>query len=63
MAILEAWWPAIEILIVTGVTKARTEAANTMNREEPRIVDSSVTSAHRSTSRVTSPLTGPDSKR
>jgi len=24
-----AWWPAIEVLIVTGVTNARTEAANT----------------------------------
>ena len=23
------WWPAIEVLIVTGVTNARTEAANT----------------------------------
>ncbi len=24
-----AWWPAIEVLIVTGVTNAKTEAANT----------------------------------
>ena len=24
-----AWWPAIEVLVVTGVTNARTEAANT----------------------------------
>jgi transposase len=24
-----AWWPAIEVLLVTGVTNARTEAANT----------------------------------
>lgn len=23
------WWPAIEVLIITGVTNARTEAANT----------------------------------
>ena len=23
------WWPAIEVLIVTGETNARTEAANT----------------------------------
>jgi transposase len=29
LATLEAWWPAIEVLIVTGVTNARTEAANT----------------------------------
>lgn len=29
VATLEAWWPAIEVLIVTGVTNARTEAANT----------------------------------
>ncbi|GEM_PF-770369 len=28
-ATLEAWWPAIEVLVVTGVTNARTEAANT----------------------------------
>jgi transposase len=26
---VNAWWPAIEVLIVTGVTNARTEAANT----------------------------------
>jgi transposase len=26
---IQAWWPAIEVLIVTGVTNARTEAANT----------------------------------
>ena len=24
-----AWWPAIEVLIATGVSNARTEAANT----------------------------------
>ena len=29
LATLEAWWPAIEVLIITGVTNARTEAANT----------------------------------
>jgi transposase len=29
LATLETWWPAIEVLIVTGVTNARTEAANT----------------------------------
>ena len=26
---VQAWWPAIEVLISTGVTNARTEAANT----------------------------------
>jgi transposase len=26
---VQAWWPAIEVLVVTGVTNARTEAANT----------------------------------
>jgi transposase len=26
---IDAWWPAIEVLIATGVTNARTEAANT----------------------------------
>jgi transposase len=26
---IDAWWNAIEVLIVTGVTNARTEAANT----------------------------------
>ncbi len=26
---ITAWWPAIEVLIITGVTNARTEAANT----------------------------------
>jgi transposase len=29
VATLEKWWPAIEVLIVTGVTNAKTEAANT----------------------------------
>jgi transposase len=28
-ATIDAWWDAIEVLIVTGVTNARTEAANT----------------------------------
>ncbi len=28
-ATIDAWWAAIEVLIVTGVTNARTEAANT----------------------------------
>ena len=28
-ATIDAWWQAIEVLIVTGVTNARTEAANT----------------------------------
>jgi transposase len=27
--IIDAWWEAIEVLIVPGVTNARTEAANT----------------------------------
>lgn len=26
-ATITTWWPAIEVLIVTGVTNARTEAA------------------------------------
>ena len=29
LATVQAWWPAIEVLVVTGVTNARTEAANT----------------------------------
>jgi len=29
LATVDAWWPAIEVLIITGVTNARTEAANT----------------------------------
>ena len=28
-ATVDAWWPAIEVLITTGITNARTEAANT----------------------------------
>lgn len=31
-----AWWPAIEVLIVTGVTNARTEAANTTIKQIKR---------------------------
>ncbi|WP_104529180.1 transposase [Blastococcus saxobsidens] len=27
-ATIDAWWDAIEVLIVTGITNARTEAAN-----------------------------------
>ncbi len=30
------WWPAIEVLIVTGVTNARTEAANTTIKQIKR---------------------------
>ena len=26
---MEAWWPAIEVLIITGITNAKTGAANT----------------------------------
>ncbi len=26
---IAAWWPAVEVLITTGVSNARTEAANT----------------------------------
>jgi len=29
LATVNTWWDAIEVLIVTGVTNARTEAANT----------------------------------
>ncbi|WP_280173887.1 transposase [Geodermatophilus obscurus] len=31
-----AWWPAIEVLLVTGVTNARTEAANTSIKQIKR---------------------------
>jgi transposase len=31
-ATIDTWWPAIEVLISTGVTNARTEAANTALR-------------------------------
>jgi transposase len=37
LATLEAWWPAIEVLIITGVTNARTEAANTTIKNIKRI--------------------------
>jgi transposase len=30
------WWPAIEVLLVTGVTNARTEAANTSIKQIKR---------------------------
>lgn len=33
---ITAWWPAIEVLIVTGVTNARTEAANTSIKQLKR---------------------------
>ena len=33
---ITAWWPAIEVLIVTGVTNARTEAANTTIKQIKR---------------------------
>jgi transposase len=35
-ATLNAWWPAIEVLIVTGVTNACTEAANTSIKQIKR---------------------------
>jgi transposase len=35
-ATLTAWWPQIEVLIVTGVTNARTEAANTSIKQIKR---------------------------
>lgn len=35
-ATVTAWWPAIEVLIVTGVTNARTEAANTSIKQIKR---------------------------
>src|SRR5512143_789878 len=35
-ATLRAWWPAIGVLIVTGVTNARTEAANTSIKQIKR---------------------------
>ncbi len=35
-ATLDAWWEAIEVLIVTGVTNARTEAANTSIKQIKR---------------------------
>lgn len=36
LATITSWWPAIEILIVTGVTNARTEAANTSIKQIKR---------------------------
>jgi len=33
---ITVWWPAIEVLIVTGVTNARTEAANTAIKQIKR---------------------------
>lgn len=33
---IRAWWPAIEVLVVTGVTNARTEAANTSIKQIKR---------------------------
>lgn len=35
-ATIEAWWGAIEVLLVTGVTNARTEAANTSIKQIKR---------------------------
>ena len=35
-ATIDAWWEAIEVLIVTGVTNARTEAANTGIKQTKR---------------------------
>ncbi|MBA3905923.1 MAG: ISL3 family transposase [Pseudonocardiales bacterium] len=36
LATVQAWWSAIEVLIVTGVTNARTEAANTSIKQIKR---------------------------
>ena len=35
-ATITDWWPAIEVLLVTGVTNARTEAANTTIKQIKR---------------------------
>jgi transposase len=35
-ATIDDWWPAIEVLLVTGVTSARTEAANTSIKQIKR---------------------------
>ena len=35
-ATITAWWDAIEVLVVTGVTNARTEAANTTIKQIKR---------------------------
>jgi transposase len=34
---IRQWWPVIEVLIVTGVTNAPTEAANTATKTVKRI--------------------------
>jgi transposase len=34
-ATITTWWPQVEVLIVTGVTNARTEAANTGIKQIP----------------------------
>ncbi|MDP9250837.1 MAG: transposase, partial [Chloroflexota bacterium] len=41
-----AWWPAIEVLISTGVTNARTEAANTSIKQIKRTGRGYRNSAH-----------------
>lgn len=33
---MRTWWPQIEVLVVTGVTNARTEAANTSIKQIKR---------------------------
>jgi transposase len=35
-ATVDSWWDAIEVLVVTGVTNARTEAANTSIKQIKR---------------------------
>ena len=35
-ATIDTRWDAIEVLVVTGVTNARTEAANTANKQTKR---------------------------
>ena len=35
-ATIDSWWDVIEVLIVTGVTNARTEAANTSIKQIKR---------------------------
>ncbi|MFN8075222.1 MAG: transposase [Kineosporiaceae bacterium] len=35
-ATITTWWPAIEVLVITGVTNARTEAANTTIKQIKR---------------------------
>lgn len=36
LATINAWWDQIEVLLVTGVTNARTEAANTSIKQLKR---------------------------